>query len=110
MKTNIAKAQAAKQQKSLEKRFLFEGESITRKQFVEIAAERGYKFEVAQEQAVKNPSRRVWNSMSMREQMEFEKRQKEAGNKKEYRVYFPDCTFYTITKAEYDYNQQLMAN
>jgi hypothetical protein len=56
---------------------------------------------------VKDVSRATYNRMDNREQEDLERRIREGGKKTEYRLYTKDGSFYTVTKAEYDYAKQI---
>jgi hypothetical protein len=67
----------------------------------------GYAPTTEQVNAVADVSRTKWNRMDGREQDAFEKRQKEAGKKTEYRLEHPNGSLFDVTKAEYDYAKWL---
>jgi len=65
--------------------------------------------ETKQVNKVKEPSRRAWNRMDNNEQEQMEKKIKESGKTTEYRLVTKPGTFYTTTKAEYDYAVNLLS-
>lgn len=102
-KTAIQIAQEARDNKTLDAKISYNGVVNTRKWHTKNIIDNGGRVETAQVPAIKDLTRSAFNRMDGRQQQDFERRQKAAGNKTEYRLFTKDGSFYTITKAEYDY-------
>ena len=119
----IEKALSAKAEKTLNKIENFNGQTMTRKEFIQKAKEEGYeiiaidvkdetatrKIEAEQEKLSKKiiPGVSNPNLPDSKKYFENKKKLEEGIFKKEYRVNMSDGTFQTITKTEYDYANTL---
>ena len=106
----LAKAQKAKDEQVLNKKLRYDGVVRTRKEQVEFVISNGGRVEFVEVDKIKEPSRTQWNRWDNYQQDDFERKRADAGKKKEYRLFTSDNSFYEITKAEYDYAQEFLAN
>ena len=108
-KTKVEIMNEARDNKTLDVKMRYDGVVKTRRQHVEDVIREGGFVETKQVNKVKEPSRRAWNRMDNNEQEQMEKKIKESGKTTEYRLVTKPGTFYTTTKAEYDYAVNLLS-
>ena len=102
-KTKLEIMNEAKDAKTLSQKISINGSVKTRKEHVDDILGSGGHIETAQVNKIKDLSRRAYNRMDGHQQDAFDKKQKEAGKKTEYRLFTKDGSFFTVTKAEYEY-------
>lgn len=106
-KTKLEIMNEAKDSKILDTKMNYGGQIMTRKEHAEAVIRDGGRVETKEVNKVKDVSRSAYNRMDGRQQAELERRIREGGKKTEYRLYTKGDSFYTVTKAEYDYAKQI---
>ena len=104
----LQKAQKAKDEQVLSKKFRYDGVVRTRKEQVEHIISNGGGVETKEVQKLKEPTRLQSFRWDNRQQADWERRNKEAGTKTEYRLFENGNGYREITKAEYDYAKELL--
>ena len=108
-KTKLEIMNEAKDAKILNTKERRNGVVKTRKEHTEDIINNGGYTETKQVNKVKDVSRTTYNRMDNRQQEDLERRIKEGGKKTEYRLVTKDGTYFDITKAEYDYANQIVS-
>ena len=106
-KTPLQIANEAKANKTLDTKIRVNGVEKTKRNHIEDVLSEGGHTETAEVNVIKDPTRTAYNRMDGRQQEAFEKRQKEAGKKTEYRLFSKDGSFIEINKTEYNYANSL---
>ncbi|MGP9510804.1 MULTISPECIES: hypothetical protein [unclassified Halomonas] len=96
----------------LNKQVVYQQQAITKKALIEQKVREGAKLHVREVPKIKDMSRMRDFRANLEEQREHERKQKAAGNKKEYSISWSDdndnALFLDITKTEYDYAAYLI--